>query len=190
MRQALSVGCYFIATFHKMRILINLLFSVLLITACGQTDSNSDNKATNKIDSPVPQKEAIQNSNTLSTLDSIEKTNNKSVMASGNDVTKAYISSQDSSINLTANIRQDHRIFGYTNPDIQSERLILLSIFTNDVKNNPFGCKLGAYYDTRGMEDLNLKYLGSAGEFIKAVAIDKSNKTTTLYFEKKWIEFE
>jgi hypothetical protein len=80
--------------------------------------------------------------------------------------------------------------FGYANPDIKSERLLLISVFTNDVEKNPFGCKLGSYYDVGGMQNIKLKYLETAGNFIKAVAIDSSNNFTTLYFEKKWIVFE
>ena len=122
-------------------------------------------------------------------LDSIEKANNKSVIASGSNVTKAYIflKNGDSTISLTANIRQDHRIFGYSRPDIKSKRLLLLSVFTDDVENNPFGCKLGSYYDTSRMDDLTLKYLETLENFVKAVAIDKTNHKTILYFEKKWI---
>jgi hypothetical protein len=63
-------------------------------------------------------------------------------------------------------------------------------VFTNDIKNNPFGCKLGAYYQTSNMDDITLKYISTTGDFIKAEAIDKTNKSTTIYFEKKWVEFE
>ena len=124
-------------------------------------------------------------------LDSIEKVNNERIVASGVYITKAiiYLNEGDSTINLIANIRQDHRIFGYAKPDIKSERLLLLSVFTDDVENNPFGCKLGAYYETAGMDKLTLKFISSNGNFVKAVAIDKTNKSTIIYFEKKVIEF-
>jgi hypothetical protein len=123
-------------------------------------------------------------------IDSIEIANNRSVKASGSKVTKAYISRKDSSIYLRADIHLDHRIFGYAKPDSKSERLILFSIFTNDVEKNPFGCKLGSYYDTGGIQNIKLKYIVTVGNFIKAVAIDSSNNFTILYFEKKWVEFE
>ncbi len=128
---------------------------------------------------------------TVST-DSIDKTNNESVIASGDNITKAFVflNDGDSTINLTGNIRQDHRIFGYAKPDTNSERLLLLSVFTNDVENNPFGCRLGAYYDTGGMDELTLKYISTTGNFIKATATDKTNNSTTIYFEKKWIDLE
>lgn len=124
--------------------------------------------------------------------DSIDKANNESVVASGDNITKAFVflKDGDSTINLIANIKKDHRIFGYVKPDVKSERLLLLSVFTNDVQNNPFGCKLGAYYDTRGMTELTLKYISTTGNFVKAAATNKANKSTTIYFEKKWIAFE
>lgn len=160
-----------------MRTTIYILILILPISAYGQTNSTSDSKPT-----PVTVE--------LSKLDSIEKANNESVIASGDYITKAFVflKEGDSTINLIANIRQDHRIFGYSKPDIKSERLLLLSVFTDDVKNNPFGCKLGAYYDTGRMGELTLKYISATGNFVKAKAIDKTNKSTTIYFEKKWID--
>jgi hypothetical protein len=62
-------------------------------------------------------------------------------------------------------------------------------VFTNDVENNPFGCKLGSYYDTGGMKEIKLTYLGESHGFIKALVTDSLNKGTTVYFENKWIKF-
>ena len=164
----------------------------LLICACGQTNPKSDNQDSVPTNTVVDTTKISQATEKLTKLDSIEKENNASVIASGDKITKAFVflKEGDSTINLTANIRQDHRIFGYAKPDIKSERLLLLSVFTNDVENNPFGCRLGAYYDTGGMDKLTLKYNSTIGNFVKATAIDKANNSTTIYFEKKWIEFE
>lgn len=165
----------------------------LLIGACGQTNHKTDNQEkSEQTITAVDTTKTNQVTEKLTKLDSIEKANNESVVASGDKITKAFVflKDGDSTINLTANIRQDHKIFGYAKPDIKSERLLLLSVFTNDVENNPFGCKLGAYYDTGGMDELTLKYNSTTGNFVKATAIDKANNTTTIYFEKKWIEFE
>ncbi len=170
-----------------------ILTFILFISACGQTNSTSDNKPietegnmsadTNKLHKPTAG---------ITKLDSIEKANQASVVASGDNITKAFVflKDGDSTINLTANIRQDHRIFGYEKPDTKSERVLLLSVFTSDVENNPFSCKLGAYYDTGGMNELTLKYNSTIGNFVKATATDKAHNSTTIYFEKKWIEFE
>jgi uncharacterized protein (UPF0210 family) len=165
----------------------------LLIGACGQTNPKTDNKENSEQTiTAVDTTKTNQVTEKLTTLDSIEKANNESVFASGDNITKAFVflKDGDSTINLTANIRQDHRIFGYAKPDIKSERLLLLSVFTNDVENNPFSCKLGAYYDTGGMDELTLKYISTTGNFVKATATDKTNNSTTIYFEKKWIDFE
>lgn len=153
-------------TQQKMRYLFYLPTLFLFISAFGQTNSSK--------------------------LDSIDKANNKSVIASGTDITKAYVflKDGDSTIRLTANIRKDHRIFGYSKPNTKSERILLISVFTNDVENNPFGCRLGSYYDTGGMKGMTLKYKETLGKFIKAIAIDNSNNKTVIYFEKKWIHFD
>lgn len=173
-----------------MKNLLSILTATWLLTACGQTASNSTNPSA--IPTPVNAETPKSGDIALTTnsLDSIDKANNESVLASGDDITKVYVNASDSSMFLAANIRRDHRIFGYAQPDIHSKRLFLLSVFTNDVENNPFGCELGAYYDTGDMQDLSLKFVAKAGDFIKAVAINKESKETTIYFEKKWIEFE
>ena len=162
-----------------MRKSIYILTSTILFFACGQSNQKKDSQVD------------TQAKVVFTKLDSIEKVNNERIVASGVYITKAivFLKEGDSTINLIANIRQDHRIFGYAKPDIKSERLLLLSVFTDDVENNPFGCKLGAYYETAGMDELTLKFISSNGNFVKAVAIDKTIKSTIIYFEKKVIEF-
>lgn len=162
-----------------------LALALLFITACGQTNSDPVNQPATQA---APDPKATTASKTI--LDSIERTNNESVTASGDNVNKAYVNLPDSTIHLSANMKLDHRFFGYAKPDVQSEKLLLLSIFTNDVENNPFGCRLGAYYDTGGMDDLTLKYMETTGNFVKAVAISKTNVLTTVFFEKKWLTFD
>lgn len=176
-----------------MRKTIYISTLTLLICACGQTNPKSDNQENSEqTNTAVGTTKTTQATEKPTKLDSIEKENYESVVASGDKITKAFVflKDGDSTINLTSNIKQDHRIFGYAKPDIKSERLLLLSVFTNDVENNPFGCRLGAYYDTGGMDELTLKYNSTTGNFVKATAIDKANNSTTIYFEKKWIEFE
>lgn len=162
----------------------------ILTSACGQTSTNEKTDKIVHTEKEVAKKESKNNLKAEHSLEKIEQENNESVISSGDNVTKASISLSDSSISLTANIRKDHRVFGYAKPDTKSERLLLLSVFTKDVEGNPFNCELGSYYDTGGIENLTLKYIESVGEFVKAVAIDKSGKRTDLYFEKKWVEFE
>jgi hypothetical protein len=192
-RQFSTVGCNFGYDNRNMIKTIYILTFTLLHCACGQTNSKAENQENSE--QTITTLDTSQINKTiekLTTLDSIEKANNESVVTSGDNITKAFIflKDGDSTINLTANIKQDHRIFGYAKPDIKSERLLLLSVFTNDVENNPFGCKLGAFYDTRSMNELTLNYIMTIGNFVKATATSKTNNSTTLYFEKKWIDFK
>ena len=191
--QFYAVGCNFGYDNRNMIKTIYILTFTLLHCACGQTNSKAENQENSE--QTITTLDTSQINKTiekLTTLDSIEKANNESVVTSGDNITKAFIflKDGDSTINLTANIKQDHRIFGYAKPDIKSERLLLLSVFTNDVENNPFGCKLGAFYDTRSMNELTLNYIMTIGNFVKATATSKTNNSTTLYFEKKWIDFK
>jgi hypothetical protein len=127
---------------------------------------------------------------TLSKLDSLDIENNRQVKLAGENITKAYIYMNDSILNLWSDIRSDYRFFGYEKADTLSKRLIFFSVFTNDVKNNPFNCKLGAYYSMPNRDKLLIKYEAIQGAYIKTIATNKKGEKTILYFEEKWVEFE
>ena len=142
---------------------------ILIIYACGQSNSRSYYQVNSRNDFvSIDSSHINQTPYILTNLDSIEKANNESVVASGDNINKAFVfvKDGDSMINLTANIRMDHRIFGYSAPDIHSERLLLLSVFTNNVEDNPFRCKLVANYNTRDMDDLTLKFITITENFV------------------------
>lgn len=120
-------------------------------------------------------------------LDSLEYANNKLILESGENVSKAYIILSDSSFSLTADMKKDHRFYGFEKPDLNSKKLILFSIFTSDVDGNPFDLPLGAYYDTDFVDEMSLKYTGEENGFTKVTDVE-SNKT--IYFERKWIIFD
>jgi len=103
---------------------------------------------------------------------------------------KATVLKEDSTIWLTANMKRDHRIFGYIKPDTNSKKMILISIFTNDIKGNPFNCPFGSYYQTSDMKDIAIKFISNKGSFIKAKIVKKDSTDTQIYILKKWIEFE
>ena len=123
-------------------------------------------------------------------LDSLDNANQKFINSSGQQKTKLYISKSDSSLSLRANIRLNHRIFGYSQPNTKSKRLFILSVFTSDVEKNPFNCHLGAYYETNGINKFSLKYQFSTKYFIKVLVADKEDKSTIMYIDKKWVVFE
>ena len=157
---------------------------ITLFAACGQqTPPNTTTQPTN-----TPPSTAIYN--LTATQDSLDKVNSALVLQSGDQINHAYVSLLDSSVALTANMRADHRIFGYIAPDIRSQRLLLLSIYTTDVEQNPFQCPLGAYYDTANPEAPAIKYLSTEGDFVKTIATSKAQQSTVLFFEKKWITFD
>nr|WP_233503060.1 lysozyme inhibitor LprI family protein [Putridiphycobacter roseus] len=97
---------------------------------------------------------------------------------------------KDSSIWLTTNMKKDHRIIGYKSKDLQSTKMILLSIFTNEVENNPFECVYGAYYETNEMKDLKLKYVATEKEFLKIAILQQGKIIDQVYMLKKCFEFE
>jgi len=56
---------------------------------------------------------------------------------------QAIIFRSDNSVWLESDIKLDHRFFGYEKPDTTSGKLILFSVFTPDVEDNPYHCPLG-----------------------------------------------
>lgn len=103
---------------------------------------------------------------------------------------RAVISKRDSIFHVQSNIRADYRIIGYESPDTNARKMLLFSVFTSDVKDNPFKCPYGSYYDSAQRDELVIKYVGEQGSFIEA-NISGNNKTpATVYFEKKWVEFD
>jgi hypothetical protein len=145
---------------------------LVVLASCKQTTSDTSEK-----EAPV-----------VSKLDSMDLAHAQSVRRSGDYISKAYVS--DGLLYLNANIKKDHRVFGYAKPDTLSERLFLLSVFTNDVENNPFNLAVGAHYELDMYTQLRIKYQSHDARFVKAVATDSVGKKTTLYFEKKWVDLE
>ena len=176
---------------------IGALILLLLQIACHEKSKQSEAQVTLTKVTERPVRDTILKDSDLpkrSKLDSIDHANAQSVLES-DEVTKAYVklTSKDSIIRLHSNIRLDHRFFGYDQADVHAKKLLLFSIFTNDVEHNPYQLKLGAYYDTSDLDskDSKLKYVGTKGDFVQAKFIDSTDiPVCTIYFEKKWIEIE
>lgn len=104
-------------------------------------------------------------------------------------INKALVE-KDSSISVFPSTNKEHRIFGYEKSHIYSKKLILVSVFTNEVKNNPFHCKYGAYYDTSGLKNMRLKYIGKKDDLLMVEISNNGIVQDTVYMLEKWFEFE
>src|SRR6478752_1035815 len=153
-----------------------LSFSISLFIACNNKTEEkvTDTKMVEVLPAEPPPPPPPMNVDTprLSKIDSIDKVNAAMVSADKDFILKATINKDDSTIWLTANMRMDHRIFGYEKPDANSKRMFLLSIFTDDVKDNPFNLPYGAYYQTNDMDNKTLKYISTQGKFVKVAVIE------------------
>lgn len=85
-------------------------------------------------------------------------------------------------------------LFGYVEKDINSEKAIAFSSFTEDIDGNPHDCILGAYYET---EDIKINYLGTEGNWVKLsyVHLDFGEPGEDpyefhFYMKKEHVEFE
>ncbi|MBC8984959.1 hypothetical protein H9X96_04130 [Pedobacter sp. N36a] len=105
-------------------------------------------------------------------------------------IQKAIVYRRDSSLNIFGNIRADYRIFGYQKADTNSRKLLLVSVFTSDVKDNPYRCEYGAYYSSSDIENTRLKYVRKTGDFIEANLIKNGVILTPIFFQKNWVEFK
>lgn len=108
-----------------------------------------------------------------------------------NYLSKGYIE-KDSSVWVPQSSRRDYRIFGYQEPSQASKKLFLISIFTSEVENNPFGCKYGSYYDSGAMIDevgIRLKYIAKTPEFWQIALLKEGKIIDYSYVEDMWLEF-
>lgn len=171
--------------------LITLYFLIACAVSSSDkpTDISGDNLAFSKADT-VPSAAKIQNDQAR--IDSIDKANSRMIANNEDYIQKATVSKEDSTIWLVANMRLDHRIFGYEKPDITSRRMILVSIFTNDVEGNPFKCPFGAYYQTSRMDEnmMHLKYISTGKGFAKVNVVKNDTLLGIVYIDKKWLAFE
>ena len=102
---------------------------------------------------------------------------------------KAIVLLSDSSLIVRFSKFSDYKIWGYKNPDSTSKKLILISDFTNDVKDNPYQCPYGAYYETNDMDGMEIKFISKTKNFITAQLVKANEVLTVLYIEKRMIEF-
>jgi hypothetical protein len=110
---------------------------------------------------------------------------------SQNNLLKAEVSRSDNSIWIRGDIKKDYRIFGYQSRSAKSKPLILFSVFTRDIKDNPYNCTYGAYYSTSDLvfEDTRIKFKRFKGKFAEAQFLIEGKVTDTFYFERKWLTF-
>jgi hypothetical protein len=168
--------------------LIYLLVSIIIISC--NSSINNNQKEINRTDSNRQPAAISDSTHISSTSDSIDKANANTIDLAKEDVNKATISLKDSILLISSSKFRDHRFFGYSKPGIHSKRLILFSIFTNDVEGNPYHLPYGAYYNSSDMDSMQLKFFAYEGAFAKCTILKNNTPQDTVYIEKKWIEFE
>ena len=164
----------------------SLILSLLSLITCA---CNQEMKAkVSKISEvKIVEKDSVK---TKINLDSLDKSNEAQLTPYEDYWNKILVQNRDSILWLNSEMRLDHRIFGYKKPNVKSQRLIFLSVFTNDVEGNPFQCKYGSHYSTTFGEERKLKYISKENDFVKTILLDHNKVLDTIYFERKWIEFE
>ena len=163
-----------------------VIFAFLLLSSCvtGNDDVNhrqNDTVVAREHSSPRP---------VPSGQDTLKKQKYVPPDLSEEAMQKAVIYRHDSSFHVFNNIRADYRIIGYALADTNSRKMVLVSVFTSDVKDNPFDCPYGSFYDSAQGEKLVIKYTGERGSFIQANISGENKQPATVYFEKKWVEFD
>ncbi len=164
---------------------IAVLMSVFLFS-CGDTNNGNNNnevKTDNVPDEQVEEEQTTSEDLPMSETDKIIAKNEISKDFKATITKKGIIWMEISKTN-------DYRIIGYQNPNTGSQKMILMSSFTNEVEDNPFGCKYGSYYDSGFMEDSGflLMYKSDEGEFIKVTLLKDDVETDELFMEKRLFE--
>lgn len=98
--------------------------------------------------------------------------------------------SNNGTIYLIADMKKNHRIFGYKEMDVNAEKMILFSVFTNEVEHNPFGCLYGAYYDLSDMDDMEIRYVSRENDFVKIQILQNDEFVDEVYMLAEYFEFE
>ena len=91
---------------------------------------------------------------------------------------------------VKAALADKYSVIGYAEPDRKSQKMIIFSVYDNEVTDNPMNLPLGAYHETTGLKDGDhIEYDSEAGQFVKLNYI-RSNKTITpFYIERGFIKF-
>lgn len=163
-----------------------LLVSVLLIGGCKSKASDQDSIADNDLETIIMSADSVD--------DGGDDDDNFSLYEE-RSLSPAIVYSDDSIVYVYADMNKDFRMFGYARPDTTSQKMILYSIFTSDVEDNPFDCPFGAYYETNGLTNGKLRIVSKDDpQFIKVEVsgIDLPNDTVsnTVYFLKNLIQFK
>jgi hypothetical protein len=103
---------------------------------------------------------------------------------------KLSIDKSDSTTSMFGNIHSDYTFFGYSKPDTNSTKLIIFSVFTNQVKDNPHKCKYGAHYGDNSLGDKSIKFSGYNDEFGKFQLIKNNIVIDQLFFKKDYFKFD
>ena len=120
-------------------------------------------------------------------LDSLNRANQALVPASDEERNKILVFLPDSTARLPTPRHRIHRIWGYAKPDTTSQKLILFSVFTNDVEGNPFGLKLGSYYDLAAHTGSTALFNGKQAGFVQLRFTTHEN-TSNIYVPAAWAD--
>lgn len=169
----------------KIQLAITLIW--LLFLSCNNADKTNQRKVAHPtVDSGVVKKSNPER--TLTKADTVIV--GEQDLIAEDQLNKAEVAMKDSLIWLSANMKLDHRIFGYEKPDTNSKKMILLSIFTSDVSGNPYRCPYGSFYETNEMNGLKLKFVSDGDKFVEVNVKKEDAILGRVFIDKKWIEFK
>ena len=115
---------------------------------------------------------------------------NDTILKSDTNSTKLLIDKTDSIASLFANMQSDHNFFGYSQPDSNSTKLILFSIYTNQVKDNPHHCKYGAHYSDTSLEKKHLKFICYSKNYGQFKLMENKKEIAVIYFKNQNFKFD
>ncbi|RZK57302.1 MAG: hypothetical protein EOO87_03320 [Pedobacter sp.] len=172
----------------------SILLFLIVLTGCNYVDDKKDQEtiadtsaAKNSYNIEADKKDTIALKQKLQAK-KVEVVNEEPI--SKDFIQRAVISKSDSTVNVYQNIRADYRIFGYKSPDTNSKKLLLFSVFTNDVEGNPHNCAYGSYYYSGAMDNMRLKFVKKVGDFVEVALLKDNQSVSPMFLHHKWVEFD
>lgn len=91
---------------------------------------------------------------------------------------------------VKAELADHYSVIGFAEPDRGSKKVILFSVFGNEVKDNPMNLPLGAYAETTALkEGERIEFDSESGPFVKLNFIHPDNSITPFYLARSFVKF-
>tara|TARA_B100001094_G_C18179802_1_gene800217 strand:+ start:293 stop:700 length:408 start_codon:yes stop_codon:yes gene_type:complete len=91
-------------------------------------------------------------------------------------INKIIVNKDDSTVWIMMNTVLGENSYGYESPDVNSKKMLCLTIFSDDLKNNPDKCIYGACQSPNANKKYDFKFSGTKEGFTELIVYKKGKK--------------